>query len=248
MKKSVLVITDNRYLYRNFRNKIEPLIADIASVDYAYSPKNLEFPRIYSSNEIQPINVHETVGLIISKYNIVISLHSKQIFPNMLVKTVKCINVHPGFNPYNRGWYPHIFSIINKLPAGATIHEMDDQIDHGPIITQKKVEVLMSDTSKTLHHRILNTEISLLKKSISSIVNETYATVIPLEGNYNSIRDFNNLCRLDLKESASWEEVIVRLRALSYGNYKNAYYIDKNSNRVFVNLKVIAKKTREVNG
>src|SRR5690349_163732 len=66
--------------------------------------------------------------------DVVISLHSKQIFPPGLVSGARCVNVHPGLNPFNRGWTPHVFSLVNGLPAGATIHEIDAEIDHGAII------------------------------------------------------------------------------------------------------------------
>jgi methionyl-tRNA formyltransferase len=66
---------------------------------------------------------------IIEKYQLVFSLHCKQIFPSELISNVKCINVHPGYNPLNRGWYPQVFSIIYDLPIGATIHEIDEVVD-----------------------------------------------------------------------------------------------------------------------
>jgi methionyl-tRNA formyltransferase len=78
---------------------------------------------------------------------------------------MRCINIHPGLNPYNRGWYPQVFAINNGLPHGATIHEMDDKIDHGDIIYQKSVDIKLSDTSKTLYERVLDTEIFLFKEN-----------------------------------------------------------------------------------
>ncbi|MEL6562249.1 MAG: formyltransferase family protein, partial [Bacteroidota bacterium] len=46
------------------------------------------------------------------------------------------------------------FSLINGLPAGVTIHEIDEKLDHGNIIDQIKVEVQSTDTSYTLYQRV----------------------------------------------------------------------------------------------
>lgn len=105
--------------------------------------KNLSYSLYYSYNNRSPEAMIElgasyvdlkdetSVTKIIASADIVFSLHCKQIFPQSLVEAVTCINVHPGYNPYNRGWYPQVFSIMNGLPAGVTIHKMDDKVDHG---------------------------------------------------------------------------------------------------------------------
>ena len=69
-----------------------------------------------------------------------------------------------------------IFININKKPIGATIHEMDEYIDHGPIICQEKIEILPNDTSSTLYYRIQQLEIKLFKKHIESIIKGNYLT------------------------------------------------------------------------
>ena len=52
------------------------------------------------------LNVHKQVSNITKNYNLVMSIHCKQLFPTELVNNVRCVNVHPGLNPYNRGWFP----------------------------------------------------------------------------------------------------------------------------------------------
>ena len=87
------------------------------------------------------------IDYLISEYKLIISAHCKKIFPKKLVESTRCINIHPGYNPYNRGWFPQVFSILNKLPLGATIHEMDEGLDSGDIISQEKVSINSSDDS-----------------------------------------------------------------------------------------------------
>ena len=65
-----------------------------------------------------------------------------------------CINLHTSFLPWNRGAHPNVWSIVDRTPAGATLHFIDDGIDTGEIIAQSEVPVLAGDTAETLHARI----------------------------------------------------------------------------------------------
>ena len=162
-----------------------------------------------------------------------------------LISKLKCINIHPGYNPYNRGWYPQVFSIIHNLPIGATIHEIDEKLDHGAIIDREIVEKYSYDTSETLYNRILTKEIELLEKNIESIIFNTYQVIIPeSEGNLSLKKDFNDLLELDLDESTTVRKVIDKLRALTHGNYNNAYFIDDiTGQKIYIGVTLsVAKK------
>ena len=41
------------------------------------------------------------------------------------IPTEGCINLHPGYLPHTRGYFPNIWSIVDDLPPGATLHYMD---------------------------------------------------------------------------------------------------------------------------
>jgi len=51
------------------------------------------------------------------------------------------INIHGSLLPLGRGPHPHIWSWINGEPHGVTIHKMTAEIDKGPVIVQRKVEL-----------------------------------------------------------------------------------------------------------
>lgn len=153
-------------------------------------------------------------------YDIIFSLHCKKVFPKELVTETRCINIHPGYNPYNRGMFPHVWSIINGLPAGATIHEMDEQIDHGKILSQRIVPIDIYDTSLTLYKKVIECELSLLEMSLPLILSgKLIGYDVGSDGNYNSLEDYKKLCEIDLSKHYT---TINLLRALSHGDYKNA--------------------------
>ncbi|HEY4231081.1 MAG TPA: formyltransferase family protein, partial [Thermoanaerobaculia bacterium] len=37
----------------------------------------------------------------------------------------ECINLHPAYLPWNRGAYPNVWSIVERTPAGTTLHYVD---------------------------------------------------------------------------------------------------------------------------
>ena len=54
--------------------------------------------------------------------------------------------------------------------SGATVHFVDDELDAGPIILQKAVEVMPDDTPETLQRRIMEeAEWQILPKAIDLI-------------------------------------------------------------------------------
>lgn len=84
----------------------------------------------------------------------------------------RAINVHPALIPAfcGQGYYGHYVheSVLKhgvKL-TGATVHFVDDEYDHGPIILQKAVPVEDDDTPETLAARVQAVERELVPQAI----------------------------------------------------------------------------------
>lgn len=76
------------------------------------------------------------------------------------------INLHPALLPSFKG--PH--AVRDALAAGvtvtgSTVHFVDHQVDHGPIILQQEVAILPGDDESSLHERIKEVEHILLPKA-----------------------------------------------------------------------------------
>ena len=219
----IFVFTDNRFVY----HKLLPILLaqEVTEVDFYCSPSSAEiFFEEIAHGEIRCALVNSDLPLLL-EYQLGFSCHSKQIFPAELVNDVRCINIHPGMNPYNRGWYSQVFSIQNKHPAGVTIHEMDKEIDHGPIICQSQVKIQDWETSANVYMRVLEQEVELFSKWAPRLISGDYQTRQPeVEGNFNSKQDFLDLCEIDLDKSVTFREAIDYLRAVSHPPFFNAYY------------------------
>jgi phosphoribosylglycinamide formyltransferase 1 len=71
----------------------------------------------------------------------------------------RILNIHPSLLPAFPGLeaQEQAFAYGVKV-SGCTVHFVDEELDHGPIIVQKAVEVLDSDDEHTLAERILEQE------------------------------------------------------------------------------------------
>lgn len=117
---------------------------------------------------------------------------------------------------------------------------MDENIDMGQIIDRIEIEKYFTDTSETLYKRILLAEIYLLEKNIVSILNKNFTPFsFENEGNIFFKKDFKTICKLNLDENGSFLNFYNRLRALSHGNYKNAYFINpENGKKVYIKIEI----------
>lgn len=230
-----LVLTDNPELLQAFQQMAATLGDHHFSYAHSFNNRN---PERLVELGCTSLNVKVETERIIQDYNLVISLHCKQIFPAQLVNVVRCINAHPGFNPFNRGWFPQVFSILNGYPAGVTLHEMVEEVDRGPVIAQRQVELFAHDTSRTAYDRIQQAEIALLDEWLPNVLTGDYTTTETASGNYNGIADFQALCPIDRNETGTFGDFIDRLRALSHPPYWNAYFVDSNGKRIFLQLEL----------
>ena len=123
MYKSILIISDNLKICQEVKNLIKNDPIRKESFTFSISPFSdlIEFNKILKKVIVFDLRNKKNIEEILHNYDLVISMHCKQIFPRDLVKKVKCINVHPGYNPINRGWYPQVFAILENRPIGATI-------------------------------------------------------------------------------------------------------------------------------
>lgn len=236
---NVLVITDNEYIYNNFIDILQKRDYTDIKFSFCCTPISGGESSPLEKRGIRPIQLKEHISEIISNYQLLLSLHCKQLFPSEIVRNVRCINIHPGFNPWNRGWYPQVFSILNKFPAGVTIHEIDEMLDHGPIIAQEKIEIFPWETSYDVYTKIQIKEVECLSRHLDDILSGSYSLTTPIfEGNINYKADFEKLCEIDLDKIQSIRETIDYFRALTFQGYKNAYFYDSSGEKIYLEIKL----------
>jgi phosphoribosylglycinamide formyltransferase 1 len=89
---------------------------------------------------------------------------------------LKVVNIHPALLPAfgGKGMYGHhVHEAVLDYGAkvsGCTVHFVDDQYDHGPVIAQRAVEVRDDDTPDTLAARVFAAECELYPSVIRGLI------------------------------------------------------------------------------
>jgi len=81
----------------------------------------------------------------------------------------RMVNIHPSLLPAFSGLHTHQRAIdAGCKVAGATVHLVTPELDHGPILAQAVVPVLSDDTAQTLAARVLTQEHLIYPRAIAN--------------------------------------------------------------------------------
>jgi phosphoribosylglycinamide formyltransferase-1 len=109
----------------------------------------------------------ETAGgvdaLVMAGFMRILSPGAVEQFPNRI------LNIHPSLLPAFPGAHAVAQALAHGVKlTGVTVHFVDAEVDHGPIIAQRSVPVEVSDDEATLHARIQAVEHQLYPEVVSA--------------------------------------------------------------------------------
>jgi methionyl-tRNA formyltransferase len=172
------------------------------------------------------------------KPDLIVSVGFDHLVPAdiLTIPSEGAINLHPSLLPHNRGKSPNVWPLVDGTPAGVTLHYMDEAFDTGDIIAQREVETSFADTGKRLHRRLEDAQYDLFTELWPDIESGTVER-IPQDsenGSYHTTEDFLELCELNPDAEVRIEDLLNRLRALTFPPFDNAqilvddetYYVD----------------------
>ncbi|MDE6852834.1 MAG: phosphoribosylglycinamide formyltransferase [Lachnospiraceae bacterium] len=122
----------------------------------------------------------EAMVAVLQKYHIdlVVLAGYLVIIPEQMISVYRnrIINIHPSLIPAHCGMgyyglkvHESVLAAGNKV-TGATVHFVDEEADHGPILLQKAVEVCEGDTPEILQRRVMEqAEWQILPQAIELI-------------------------------------------------------------------------------
>ena len=124
-------------------------------------PRDFETRKEFDAELAERIARHEA-GLVVG------AGYMRILTPKFLERFTAVINVHPSLLPEFRG----LDAVKRTLEAGVeetgvTVHFMVEEVDAGPVISQKKVPVLPGDTEETLLERLHPVEHRLLVEAVA---------------------------------------------------------------------------------
>lgn len=86
----------------------------------------------------------------------------------------RLLNIHPSLLPAFPGLHTHQRAIETGCKfAGATVHQVTAELDHGPILEQAVVPLLAGDTADTLAARVLTQEHLIYPRAIRRLLQST---------------------------------------------------------------------------
>ncbi|WP_370298706.1 formyltransferase family protein [Pontibacterium sp.] len=74
----------------------------------------------------------------------------------------RAINLHISYLPWNRGADPNFWSFVENTPKGVTIHYIDEGLDTGDILLQKKITFALEQETLASSYRKLHEAIQQL--------------------------------------------------------------------------------------
>jgi methionyl-tRNA formyltransferase len=155
------------------------------------------------------------------------------------------VNLHTGLLPYNRGAFPNVWSLVDRTPAGVTLHYIDETIDGGDIVAQRAVAKEPTDTGETLYNRLEDAALGLFRDTWASLVDGTAAAVPQAEGGtFHRRADVDAIDAIDLERSYRAADLIDILRARTFPPHKGAYF-ESGDRRVYLRLELREDETRE---
>ena len=126
------------------------------------------------------LNTPETIKLLQGlKADIWLVIAYGKIIPQSILDIMpnKVLNIHPSMLPQYRGPSPIQESLLNgDTTTAVSLMQLDNLMDHGPIIAQQEIQILPTDTYLELEQKIIQTSNNLLVEYLPQFL---AGTIIP---------------------------------------------------------------------
>lgn len=122
--------------------------------------------------EIGNLKLNENLKLKIRNLDLVLLFAFGQIIPRQLLTLPKYgfWNIHPSLLPKYRGPSPIAYPLIlGEKKTGVTIIQMDEKIDHGPIIAQEELAISTADGRPDLETKLTDLGYQMFKDLIYNL-------------------------------------------------------------------------------
>lgn len=132
------------------------------------------------------------------KADLWISVHWPHIFTKkeIAIPSLGIVNVHNSYLPWNKGAHACTWALVDETPHGATMHWIDEGIDTGPILIQRRVEIEAQDTAESLYQKTALVEFEIFQMGMDMILTGNARKIKqPSGGSFHYKRDFERLCR-----------------------------------------------------
>lgn len=180
-------------------------------IEYLTS-NNIEFisGRLLDEGVIKKLQaLHPGVGILAS-YGALIPQEIIDLFP------LGILNIHPSLLPKFKGPAPVPYTITaGEAETGVTIIQMDDKLDHGPIVAQERMLLQGNETSQELLELLFLKSAEMVQKIVQDINSELKIESNPQDPNNESWSEKleKEDGKIDLKNPPKSDELDRKIRA-----------------------------------
>lgn len=155
------------------------------------------------------------------------SVFYKELLPEEFIASRrKCFNFHGGILPQYRGSGTFNWAILNgEKETGITLHEIDNRIDHGPVIEIQKFPIEPTDSTADLFVKAEATIFEMFKDNFARLVALDYTAAPQDEKRAKLYR------RQDLQNA---RDLTRFARAFHTPPYEQAYYYNKKGEKKYI--------------
>jgi len=154
-----LVVSDNKDAYALERARssgIETVVID---------PKQFREREDFDKEVIGNLRQKDVGLVVLAGFMRLLSPHFIKEYKN------KILNIHPALLPSFKGTHGIKDALAYGVKVtGATVHFVDDRLDHGPIVLQRTVEVRDDDTEEALLGRVHKEEHRIYPEAVKLFV------------------------------------------------------------------------------
>lgn len=149
------------------------------------------------------------------------------------------VNIHPSYLPFGRGKFAYFWAIYEGFPFGVTIHLVDEGVDTGPILFQRRIQVNFNDSGEDLYRKGLSESIKIFNDKFKDIVSGNFS-ITPQdlkEGTSRHSREIEPVTDIDpIKEYNALELInLLKGRSFSGGPSSSILY---NGKKYYLRLKI----------
>ena len=136
------------------------------------------------------------------------------------------INTHPSLLPFNRGKHYNFWNIFEDVPFGVSLHFIDQGIDSGDVIFQKKIDKSWEDNGKTLYNKAQNAMIELFEDSYFKLVNMEYIRQKQniQSGSFHHAKELEFASEIHLEKKYTAKELLNVLRARTFTGNPSCWF------------------------
>ncbi len=170
MKKTNICIAGNfdlattcaEFILKKYNNL--NIYAVLNSNDVGKDTFQKSYKKYCNNNNIKIINIEEAYKIVDLFF---ISLHYDKIINTDNFVSKKLFNIHFSLLPKYKGMHTTAWPIMNgENETGVTLHEIDNGIDTGNIISQFKFEIKDKDNAQDVFLKYIKYGILLFKKKL----------------------------------------------------------------------------------